>query len=62
MNEKIECACGCAHIEYVPFEEEEDAYNTHIKSEKYGAVCICRSCGNAYDNYDKAMVRYINTI
>jgi hypothetical protein len=63
MMEETKCKCGKASITYECIDEDlfsAIAVNTTIKKEGYGKVCICKSCGAKYDNFDPCMVKIID--
>lgn len=58
--EKVECKCGKASMTYDIIGEDlwsAVPENTSIVKEKYTKVCICKSCGTKYDEYDPCMVK-----
>jgi hypothetical protein len=61
--EKVDCKCGKAYMTYECTGLDQykgEAVNTEIKKEDVRNVCICKSCGSQYDNYDPCMVKKIS--
>ena len=59
------CKCGKASIKYDCVGEdsfEAEYFNTKIVKDGYGRACICKSCGEKYDNFDPCMVRILTEV